>query len=105
MVDVVVNISMDNVVVFVFGMGFDCVVKVVEESVGFDYCNCFVQIFVCSFNDLDSIRIGFGVVVYVVGFVEIVVEVFVVESDIKVDNIVIKKNVFIGNVVVNNFVD
>lgn len=104
-VDAVANISTDNAAVLALGMGLDRVAKVAEESAGLDHRNRLVQTLARSLNDPDSIRIGLGAVAYVIGLVEIAVEAFVVESDIKVDNIAIKKNALIGNAVANNLVD
>lgn len=103
-VDAVTTPSFDNGKTPGICVLFDDFSKFPNRGSGLDDCNGHVQGFPRCFNESDRIWVCFGLVTYVVGFVQIGMVSAVVDGDIQIENIAIKKDSLVGDAMAYNFI-
>lgn len=83
---------------------FDDLAKLPNRHTRFDDLNGHVQGLPRRFDESDRVRIRFGLVANVVGFVQVGMISAVVQRNIEVENVAIKKNSLIRNAVAYNLI-
>ena len=104
LVDAVTTIGLDDTTITTFGMLLNHIPRVSEEHARFDNLDRLLETFSSCFNYADRICVRLRSLTHVVRLIQITVETFVVECDVEVKDVAIKKNSLIGYTMADHFI-
>ena len=103
-VDTMTAIRLDDRAAAGLGVFLYDVTEVFEGDAGFDDCDCLVETFPSCLDKLHKLLVGERLVADIVGFIEVAMVAFMVESDVQVEDVAVEQDSLIRNAMANHFV-
>ncbi len=105
LVDAVADVCLHDVALLGLGVLVDDSSEVAEEDAWLDQLNGLVQALPGCLDNADGVWVVLGLLADVVGFVQVAVEAFVVESNVNVQDIAVNKDALIWDTVADTLVE